>query len=489
MTTASDVAINRAGAYLPRYRLQRKAIGAANAWFNPALKALAKGERTMAGWDEDAVTMAVEAARAALGQPHAFDRRQIAGVILASTTHPFVDRQNAGLMAAALNLPRELTSMDLAGSLRCGTSAIIAAADAVRAGRDSVLVAGADHRRAKAASQQEMHYGDGAAALVLGRAGEQSLARLVGALSDSVDFVSQFRAQGQQHDYAWEERWIRDEGYLKIVPAALARLFSATGITPERVAHFCMPTTLGKVGLALAKRVGLPETAVRDTLAANCGDTGAAHPLLMLVDALAVAKPGELIVVVGFGAGCDALAFEVRNPFTDAQVAGVQASLARRREETAYQKLLAFNDTVELERGMRAEVDKGTPLTSLYRNREMLLGLIGGRCRQCETLQYPSGRYCVNPRCNALDSQDDYPFADEPAAVRSYTADALTYTADPPAYYGLVQFDRGGRMMADFTDIDPQTLEVGLPVRMVFRVKDFDAQRGFVRYFWKAAPR
>ena len=58
--------ISSFGAYLPRLRLQRKAIAAANAWFNPSVAALGKGERTMANWDEDAVTMAVEAARDAL---------------------------------------------------------------------------------------------------------------------------------------------------------------------------------------------------------------------------------------------------------------------------------------------------------------------------------------------------------------------------------------------------------------------------------------
>jgi len=43
--------------------------------------------------------------------------------------------------------------------------------------------------------------------------------------------------------------------------------------------------------------------------------------------------------------------------------------------------------------------------------------------------------------------------------------------------------------MADFTDIGPdQNLEVGLPMRMVFRVKDYDSRRGFRRYFWKAIP-
>jgi uncharacterized OB-fold protein len=52
----------------------------------------------------------------------------------------------------------------------------------------------------------------------------------------------------------------------------------------------------------------------------------------------------------------------------------------------------------------------------------------------------------------------------------------------------MIQFDGGGRMMADFTDVDDGTVGVGTPMRMTFRIKDVDAARGFVRYFWKAAP-
>jgi uncharacterized OB-fold protein len=143
---------------------------------------------------------------------------------------------------------------------------------------------------------------------------------------------------------------------------------------------------------------------------------------------------------------------------------------------------------VVLERGMRSETDKATPLTTLYRNRDMVTGLVGGKCRSCGTLQFPKGRYCVNPKCNALDSQDPHSFADVPASVMSYTADSLTYSPSPPHYYGMVQFEGGGRMMADFTDIDDVKVEVGMPMRMMFRVKEYDPARGFVRYFWKAAP-
>ena len=98
------------GAYLPRLRLNKKAIAMANAWMDPALLAHAKGERAMANWDEDSVTMAVEAARDCLaGQ----DRGRVGALYLASTSPPFADRQNAGIVAGALNFFQPMRTPDL----------------------------------------------------------------------------------------------------------------------------------------------------------------------------------------------------------------------------------------------------------------------------------------------------------------------------------------------------------------------------------------
>jgi 3-hydroxy-3-methylglutaryl CoA synthase len=481
---ANEVGILSFGAYLPRLRLQRKAIAAANSWFNPGLRSMAKGERAIGNWDEDAVTMAVEAARHCLA---GFDPRLVGSLYLASTTHPFQDRQNASIAAGALNLRPALRSLDAGGSLRAGTSTVATAFAVAAAGEGQVLLAAGEHRLARAASAQEMQYGDGAAALLIGAG--QPVAHLVAAHSETVDFVPQFRARDRAHDYAWEERWIRDEGYMKIVPRAIGALLEAAGTDAASVSAFCLPCTLSRVVPGVAKRLGIADGAVRDNLGAVCGDTGAAHPLVMLIQALEEAKPEDLILVAAFDGGCDALLFRVTEAIQALPARrGVKGSLAQRKEESVYQKYLAFNDLVALERGMRAEADKGTPLSLLYRNREMITSLIGGRCRACGTVQYPRGRYCVSPQCKALDSQDDEPFAERLATVMSYTADQLTYCPDPPAYYGMVEFDGGGRMMIDFTDVDDGKLDVGTPMRMMFRIKDVDAARGFVRYFWKAAP-
>lgn len=473
--------ILRYGAYVPMRRLQRKAMVAANAWFNGSLKSQGKGERAMANWDEDSVTMAVAAARDCLGD---FARDDLAAVHLASTTLPFADRLNAGIVAGALNLAESVAGHDHSASQRAGLSAL---ADALSASKGPILVAAAEKRRTKAASPLELSSGDGAAALLVGEG--DVVAELVAHANRTVDFVDHYRGQTVAYDYTWEERWIRDEGYNKIVPATLKDLFAKAGVTGADIAHFCMPCTLAKVAGPIARKAGIPDAAVRDNLSAVCGDTGAAHALVMFAHALESARPGELILVVAFGQGCDALLFRATDKIGAVKPArGVSGFLARRREETNYQKFLSFNNTIEMERGMRSELDKATALSSLYRNRNTITGFVGGKCNVCGTLQFPKTNICVNPNCNAFHSQEPQPFSDLEGRIMSYTADNLTYSADPPACYGMVQFDAGGRVMIDFTDVTPDDIDVGKKMDMVFRIKDYDGQRGFTRYFWKATP-
>ncbi|RUA03258.1 MAG: 3-hydroxy-3-methylglutaryl CoA synthase, partial [Candidatus Neomarinimicrobiota bacterium] len=161
-----SVGIHAFGGYVPRRRLQREVIAATNAWFNPGLKGLGKGERSIANWDEDAVTMAVEAARDALGSTGR-DGDVIQGLYLASTSLPFQDRQNAGIVAEALHLGHSLRTLDITGSQRAGTSALVTALQTVAGGGGPVLVVGAEKRRTKAASPLELTTGDGAAALLI----------------------------------------------------------------------------------------------------------------------------------------------------------------------------------------------------------------------------------------------------------------------------------------------------------------------------------
>ncbi|MDE0511877.1 MAG: OB-fold domain-containing protein [Gammaproteobacteria bacterium] len=473
------------GGYVPKLRLQRSAIAEAHTWSNPAAASRGKGERSMCNWDEDAVTMGVEAVRDCInsgnGQPDS--------LFFASTSLPFADRQNAGIISTALSLGEDLRVLDVTASQRAGTSALLQAFASVASGQSvSTVVVGSDHRRTRASGTQEMTSGDGAAAVEIGN--DNPVVEFLGSHSRTVDFVDHFKGEGEEFDYNWEERWIRDEGYKKIVPPTIASALEKTGVSTDSVDHFIMPSTIGRATQGVARSSGIAAEAIRDNLHSVCGDTGVAHPLLMLLHLLETdAKSGDIILLVGFGQGADALVLRVTDALADFKVErGVVGSLENRREENNYQKFLAFNNLVTLEKGMRAEKDPKTALTVLFRKRDMVLGLVGGKCNQCGTAQFPRQDICVNPECHARHSQEPYSFVEEPCEIQSWSADYLTYTVNPPSHYGMVTFDNGGRFMADITDVSPGEIEVGTRLKMVFRIKEFDRNRGFVRYFWKGVP-
>jgi uncharacterized OB-fold protein len=239
----------------------------------------------------------------------------------------------------------------------------------------------------------------------------------------------------------------------------------------------------------VAKKAGFGVEVLVDTLSANVGSTGAAHPMLLLSHVLEGAKPGEIILLTGFGQGCDVVALEVTDAITShAAPLGVSGWLRRRKEETNYTKFLFFRGLLNLDGGMRAEMDQKQPLTALYRNRKTVLALVGGRCTKTGTVQFPKSDISVSSNDCSVGTQEDYPFAERRAKVLTYTADSLTYSPDPPQYYGMIEFDEGGRMMAEIADADPEDITVGAPLKMMFRIKGVDTARGFTKYFWKAVP-
>ena len=479
------IGVTSYGAYIPRLRLERMAIFQAMGWFAPALMLVAQGERSMCNWDEDAITMAVAAARDCLrGQ----DKQKLDGLFLASTTLPFADRQNAGIVSAALNLKDILMTADFAASQKASTTALISALESVFSGqRHHVMVAASDRRETRAADFYEMWFGDGAAALMVGDI--DVIAEYKGSYSVSHEFVDHYRGADKKYDYVWEERWARDAGYGRIIPEVVNGLLEKMRLTIADVDKLVYPCVFKRDHRNIARQLGAAPDALVDNMHEVCGETGTAHPFIMFISALEQARAGDRIVMAGFGQGANALLFEVTEHITDLPGRdGVAGSLTNKKTMSNYLKWLKFRDLIQTEMGIRAEAPTQTATSVLWRKNKMILGLVGGKCTACGMPQFPKMDICVNPDCGAFHSQEDYEFADVPARVKTFTADMLSVSVDPPAIYGMVQFDGGGRLTADFTDCELDDLKVGLPVQMAFKRKGADPERGFVNYFWKAVP-
>jgi 3-hydroxy-3-methylglutaryl CoA synthase len=479
------IGITSYGGYIPRLRLNRKSVVKSMGWLSPAIVAVSQGERSFCNWDEDSLTMAVASSRDCLS---GMDKFEVDAVLLCSTTLPFADRLNAGILKTALNLKDELQAADFTSSMRAGTTALIDAMSMVGSAHcRNVLVTATDKRLARTAQFYEMWFGDGAASMLVG--GQNVIAEFIGSHTVTHDFVDHYRGAHSRYDYTWEERWVRDEGYSKIIPQAVEGLLAKLSISMDDVDRLVFPCYFKAEHRKIAKKLGLSPEKLMDNLHEQCGETGTAHAIVMFALALQEAAPGDRILLAGFGQGCDAIYFRVTDAIKSLPYrAGIMGFLESGKTIDNYPKFLKFRDLLETEMGIRAEAPTQTAMTVLWRKRDMLIGLVGGKCTECGTPQFPRMLICVNPKCRARRTQEPYPFADVTAFINSFTGDNLTVSIDPPGIYGMIQFEGGGRFMADFTDCEISDLRVGQQAAMSFRKRYDDEDRGFTGYFWKAVP-
>jgi 3-hydroxy-3-methylglutaryl CoA synthase len=473
------------GAYIPRYRINRKVIHKAMGWLNPT--AYLSGEKAVANYDEDSLTMAVEASRYCL---KGIDSSKVDAVFFASTTAPYAERQNAEILATALDCRTDIRTADFAGSLKAATTSMLSAIDTVKAGSaKSIIVAAGDCRLGKAASSQEELWGDAAASIMIGQ--ENVIARFLGSYSVSFDFVDHWRNANDRFDRQWEDRFIREEGYSKFIVEALQGLEKECSISLSEVNKVTYPCLYPGDFKNIAQNVELSPDQVEEPLLNSVGFAGAADPLMHLIKVLETAKPGDRIAVIAYGSGAEAILFEVSNGIQEIQRnrQGVRKHLERRHELSSYEKMIAFKNLLPLEKGIRGEMVLPTAISELWRSRREVLGLCGSLCRQCGTPQFPAQRICVNPRCGAVGQMESYRFSDKEGTLFTYTGDNLAFSLNPPAMYGIVEFNRGGRYWFDITDAELEELEVGMPVEMSFRRKYMDEKNGISGYFWKAIPK
>jgi hydroxymethylglutaryl-CoA synthase len=480
------VGIRSYGGYVPRLRLNKMIIFGSMGWLNPANIMNAQGEKAVANFDEDAVTMATAAAMDCIA---GFDRADIGGVYLATTTASYKERLCANLVAGALAADESIRTADFGGGLKAGTTALMAALDAAAAGSvNNVVVSAADCRIGKMASVQEFMFGDGAGSMLVS-SGDDVIAEYKGSFSTGHDFVDHMRGANTKYDRQWEERWMRDVGVGQFIPEAINGLCEKLGMAPGDFAKIIYPSYFGGARKAINKKLGVEPEKIQDNMQAVIGDTGTAQPLLMLAKALEDAKPGDKLLVVSYGSGCDALAFEVTDAIKKlAPRRGVSGYLARRADLDNYQKYLLWRGMIPAELGLRSEEQRWTRWSLMWRAHKAMLGLIGSQCKGCGTPQFPPQRICVNPECGVVDDSEPVLMSDKGGTIFSFTSDMLAATINPPAMYGAVNFNGGGRYVFDFTDCSIDDLAVGTPIEFSFRIKHRDDQHDITNYFWKAVP-
>lgn len=463
-----------AAGYLPHWRLPRAAIAEVLGG-TPG-----KGARTVASYDEDALTLAVAAGRQALSAAPA----PPAALWFATTSPTYVEKTNATIAHAALRLDGDVIAADAGAGLRGAAAAL---RSGLRSTEPAVLVLAGDVRTGPAGSPDEATGGDAGSAVLVGDDGPGApvIAEYLGGASATREFLDRWRLPGEARTRAWEERF-GEQRYVALANAALDGALKDAGTDLDQLAAVAISSPQARAGATLAKRLGAAGVDVADTLAASVGFTGAAHPGLLLSALLEQASPGQVVALVSLADGADVFVFRATDAITEFQSArkvGVAEQAAGGDDSLAYAKYLSWRGVLPIQPPNRPEPARMSA-SAAERRLDWKYGFVGSRDRDTEALHLPPAR--VSFVGGNTDDMDPAPMADVPATVATFTVDSLAYSPSPPVVFAVADFEGGGRLPVELTDVRPADVRIGMTVEMTFR--RLNTADGIANYFWKARP-
>jgi len=458
------------GAYLPYFRLDRKAIGDALG------SSAGSGTRSVASYDEDTTSMAVEAARATL---RAAPNVRPGALYFATAAPAYLDKTNASAIHAALALDASTPAFDMLGSVRSGAGALSAAIDSAR----PTLAALADIRTGLPGGGDEREGGDGAVAFLLADSADRSvIAEPIARAAATAEFLERWRLPGDAVSRQWEERF-GEHAYVPLGEAAVRDALKQAGVGADVVRSWIVTGPHSRASRRVAGAMGAAKGAVADDLAAAIGNTGTAHAGLMLAAAFDRAKPDELIAVVSLADGCDVTIWRTTAAIASRRPAPTVTAQLASAGRVTYSTFLTWRGFLQREPPRRPDPERPAAPPS-FRAEAWKFAFTGSRCQACGVRHVPPQRVCV--KCHAVDRMSPERLADIPATIATFTVDRLAYSLSPPVVAAVIDFEGGGRFQCELTDVDPAAIKIGDRVEMTFR-RLFTAG-GVHNYFWKARP-
>ena len=456
------------GAHVPYRRLDRAAIS------DVMGSGGGRGWRAVASFDQDTTTMGVEAARQALAGASS---DLAPDALWFSTVAPaYVDKTNATTVHAALRLDAAVPALDLGGAVRSAVGALRAALT----GSGRTLVVAADLRVGLPTSADESAGGDAAAAILTGSSADGPLlAEYLGGASATAEFLDRWRTPGDATSRTWEERF-GEQAYGPLVDQAWTAALADTGLTADDIDSAIVTGLHGRAVKRLGGRLGV---AVADDLAGTVGNSGAAHPALLLADTLDTADAGQVVALVVLADGVEVLILHTTDALAAGRPSRSVAAQVEHRADVTYPTYLAWRGLLEVQPPNRPAPNRPSASASLRRS-DWKHGFVGSRDTTTGITHLPPSRVGIGG--GAVDDMEPAPMADTEGTIATFTVDRLAYSPSPPIVFAVVDFDGGGRMPVELTDVDPAEVVVGDRVAMTFR--RLHTADGIHNYFWKARP-
>jgi len=457
------------GAYVPVHRVGPGTRG----WAAPT-------EKAVGGWDEDALTMAVDAALDAIGKS---DRSKIDGAYFASTTSPYREKLVATTLAMATDLRTDILTADVTDTLRCGATALRMAVDTVKAGTaKKVLVTASDRRMGVPGTDGE--FADGAAAFIVGDT--DVAAELIGSYSLSNELLDVWRAEGSKRTRTWEDRYVYEVGVQRIIPQAINAFVKKAGINLADMAKVVFYAPDARRHREIAAAMKLNPAQVQNPMFDKIGNTGSAFSMMGLVAALEDAKPGDKILCLAYGDGADILLFQATDKIANTKPKwGVKKGLLAKMMVPGMDAWMAWQNVAA------GDVDRGGPAAAseIARERDWIYRMYGAKCKTCGTINFPPQRVCTN--CNTKDNFEHIRMSDKLAKVFLFVVkyDAPGFTQ--PSIDTIIDFEGGGRATIGMADVSlPPKFEskdlIGKDLEMVFRKLGMGGS--VHNYYWRCKP-
>ena len=282
--------------------------------------------RRFAAREESAASMATEAGRQAIANA-ALTPSDIDCVIVATSTHFLQTPACAPAVAAALGATG-VPAFDVSAGCAGFGYALGVAADMIRGGTAAkVLVLGSEKLSPTVDMQDRTNcfiFADGAAGVVVGETPDQGIGPTVWG-SDGE------QALAIRQDIDWIDYMDSPTGprpFLRLEGSAVFRwaafemgkvgrqAMDAAGVMPDEIDVFVPHQANSRINEVLAKSLELRPDAVVANDIEHTGNTSAASIPLAMAELLATeaAKPGDLALLIGYGAGLSYAAQVVRMP-------------------------------------------------------------------------------------------------------------------------------------------------------------------------------
>ena len=455
-----------AAGYVPYRRLDRAEI----AQFLG--KGGGRGARSVASYDEDTTTMAVEAGRLALR----------------SAPEPEVDRCGSPPPSPPTSRrptqPPSTPPFGSTGAFRRSTSAGRFApgsaprGSALRAGTTLVTAAGV--RSGMPASPDEATAGDGGSAVLVGD-GDGVLAEYLATGSATEEFVDRWRQPGEPNTRSWEERF-GEPIYAGLVEEPWNRALKQAELTAEQVERVAVLGTHARAAKRVARSLDVADEGDRRRPVGERRKHRCGPPRLLLASMLDEAEPGRVLALVSLVDGADVILLRATDAVGDPVPARTVSAQVDAAGEVTYAKFLEWRRRAHAAAPQPPRA--GPDLSSVaYRNSDWKFGFVGSRDEESGALHLPPSK--VSFATGSTD-MEPAPMADIPATVVTFTVDRLAYSPSPPIVFAVVDFDGGGRFPVELTDVEADEVRIGDRVEMTFR--RLGTAEGIHNYFWKARP-